>query len=423
MGTNSKMRRTSLYDFTQRRLRLAGSAILDNVNPWFRPLDNLRDQAEARGGSLTSFANYDYLGLVDHPGVIDAAAKALARFGTGAVGSRLVGGERLIHTELENAIARFFGTEASLTLVSGYLTNLSIIAHLIGSRDLLIYDELCHNSIVAGVRASRSQSELFRHNDLDHLEFILKKRRGETRNCLIAVEGLYSMDGDIPELPRLLDLKDKYDAWLLIDEAHSLGVLGETGRGIAEHFSEDSGRIDLIIGTLSKALVSCGGFVCAQKHVIDFLKFTLGGFVYSVGLSPMVAAAAKAALDILASEPDRVASAQRAAETFLGRARDAGLATGPAIGRGIVPVMFRDLEETVQASESLLKADIYAPPIVHVGVPKDQPRIRFFLSAKHDGHPAIDAAIEILSRRDADIRGVDGRRPEPSLAYAATSQT
>jgi 8-amino-7-oxononanoate synthase len=400
----------TLLEFVERRARLAGGAILDRGNPWFVPLDELRAQIEAGGGTLTSFANYDYLGIAEHPTVNKAARDALARFGTGVLGSRLVGGERTIHAEFEHAIARFMGAEAALTLVSGYLTNVSIVPHLLGSRDLLIIDELCHNSILAGARATRSRVEIFRHNDLDHLESILKAQRREARNCLVVVEALYSMDGDIPDLPRLLNLKDKHGAWILIDEAHSLGVLGETGRGISEHFGEDPTRIDLIIGTLSKTLVSCGGFVCARREVIDFFKFTVGGFVYSVGLPPMIAAAAHAALDLIESEPQRIAAVRRAAERFLVKSREAGLDTGSAVGRGIVPIMFHDLDETMGASQALLQENIYAPPIVHVGVPKDQPRIRFFLSAKHDGHPAIDVAVSVLARQARKNRPAYGSR-------------
>jgi len=373
-------------------------AVLDRGNPWFVALDELRTVVEAGGGTLTSFANYDYLGIAGHPAVHKAASEALARFGTGALGSRLVGGERTIHADLEHALARFVGAEAALTLVSGYLTNTSIIPHLLGPHDLLIMDELCHNSMLVAARAARSKVMTFRHNDLEHLESILDTQRRQARSCMIVVEGLYSMDGDIPDLPRLLNLKDAYDAWLFIDEAHSLGVLGATGRGISEHFGEDPCRIDVIIGTLSKALATCGGFVCARKEVIEYLKFTLGGFVYSVGLSPVITAAAHAGLDLIASEPGRVVAARRAAEQFLDKARQAGLQTGGAIGRGIVPIMFTSLEQTMEASQALLQANIYAPPIVHVGVPKDQPRIRFFLSAKHDGHPAIDAAVAVLAR-------------------------
>jgi len=399
MGANR-----SLVESVARRARLAGWAILDRGNPWFVALDELRAEIEAGGGTLTSFANYDYLGIASHPAVIQAANEALSRFGTGVLGSRLVGGERTIHSDLEHSLARFMGAEAALTLVSGYLTNTTIIPHLLGARDLLIMDELCHNSILAGARGARAEILTFRHNDLDHLQSILKTRRPQARACMIVVEGLYSMDGDIPDLPRLLELKDAHDAWLFIDEAHSLGVLGETGRGISEHFGEDPTRIDLIIGTLSKSLASSGGFVCARKEVIEYLKFTLAGFVYSVGLSPVITAATLAGLDLIASEPGRVAAARRAAERFLHKAREAGLQTGGAVGRGIVPIMFNNLDRTMQASQALLQANIYAPPIVYVGVPKDLPRIRFFLSAKHDGDPAIDTAVAVLAREARKAR-------------------
>jgi 8-amino-7-oxononanoate synthase len=387
-------------DYIHRRFQLSGEAILGMGNPWFVALDELRAKTEATGGKLTSFANYDYLSLAGHPAVTRAAADALSRFGTGVLGSRLVGGERTIHGEFERDLAKFMGTEAALTLVSGSLTNTSIIPHLIGTRDLLIVDEFCHNSIFAGAHAVRSRILQFRHNDFVHLESLLQENRQQVRNCLIVVEGLYSMDGDIPDLPRLLQLKEAYSTWLLVDEAHSFGVLGATGRGISEHFGEDPTRIDLIIGSLSKALVSCGGFICARKEVIEFMKFTLGGFVYSVGISPVAAGAAHSALGILISEPQRVKAVRTAAKRFLTKSREAGLNTGTAAGYGIVPVVFQSFQETMDASEALLRSNIFAPPIVHVGVPKDLPRIRFFLSTNHCDDPAIEEAVEILSQKN-----------------------
>jgi len=273
---------------------------------------------------------------------------------------------------------------------------LSIISHLLGARDLLLIDELCHNSIVAGTKATKATVLSFRHNDLDHLAQLLAEHRGTHRNCLIVVEGLYSMDGDIPDLPKILALKDAHSSWLLVDEAHSIGVLGDRGRGISEHYGEDPARIDLIVGTLSKAFVSCGGFICARQAIIDWLRFTLGGFVYSVGLSPVVTAAAHAALRIVAAQPQRAAKLRLISELFLKKARGAGLNTGDAIGRAVVPVMFEDLMSTMAASQALMAANVYAPPIVHVGVPKDAPRIRFFLSATHEAHH-LDVAINALA--------------------------
>ena len=416
MVTKSPKFQQTLAAYADRRIRLAGSAILEGGNPWFAPLDQLRDMASAKGRTLVSFANYDYLGLVDHPAIKQATHAALDRHGLGALGSRLVGGERLLHGELEEALARFVGSDACLTLVSGYLTNLSTISHLMGRRDLILYDELSHNSIVAGIAGSKATSLSFQHNDMDHLRLVLKEQRASHRNCLIVVEGLYSMDGDVPNLPELLDIKDEFGCWLLVDEAHSIGGLGATGRGISEHFGEDPRRIDIIIGTLSKTFASCGGFICAQKSVLDWMRFTLPGFVYSVGLAPPIAAAAHAALDLIIAEPGRTTTLQKNAQHFLERAREAGLATGSAAGHGVIPVLFPDMMSTLEGSEFLLRESIYAPPIVQVGVPKDVPRIRFFISARHtfaDIDRAVAALAQFFAARDA------GAGPQPALALAA----
>lgn len=364
-------------------MRLAGSAILDGGNPWFEPLDQLQAAASREGRALVSFANYDYLGVAGHPAVKNAAHLALDKLGVGALGSRLVGGERLIHAEFEDALAKFIGADACLTLVSGYLTNLSTISHLMGRRDLILYDELSHNSIVSGIAGCKATPLEFRHNDMDHLQSLLKEQRSNHRNCLIVVEGLYSMDGDIPDLPELLIQKDRFGCWLLVDEAHSIGGLGRNGRGLSEHFGEDPQRIDIIVGTLSKTFASCGGFVCAQRSVVDWMRFTLPGFVYSVGLPPVIAAAAHAALELIVAEPERTAALQTNAQFFFNKAQEARLETGSAMGHGIVPVLFPDLKRTIDGSAFLLKRGIYAPPIVQVGVPKGMPRIRFFISARH----------------------------------------
>jgi 7-keto-8-aminopelargonate synthetase-like enzyme len=388
--------RPTLLEYAANRARLAGKALLDGGHPWFVPLDELKASVEARGGALVSFANYDYLGLAGHDSIHAAAAGALDRLGTGALGSRLVGGERLLHTEFERAMAQFVGAESCLTLVSGYLTNISVISHVLGTKDLLIIDELCHNSIYCGAKSTKAELMTFRHNDLEHLDELLRTHRSAHRNCLVVVEGLYSMDGDLPDLPGLIALKHRHQCWLLVDEAHSIGVLGERGRGISEHFGTDPGEIDLIVGTLSKTFVSCGGFLCARQEIIDWLRFTLAGFVYSVGQSPIITASARAALDVVINEPQRIAKLKRNSEHFLRCAREAGLNTATAIGRGVVPILFDDMRETMAKSAQLLEANIYAPPIVHVGVPKDAPRIRFFISARHE-FADIERTIAVMS--------------------------
>lgn len=395
----------SLADYATKRFRLAGKAYLENGNPFFAPVDRLRREAEAEGSRFVSFANYDYLGLAGHDEVKLAAAHALETFGVGALASRLVGGERSTHSDLECALASFLGVESALTLVSGYLTNVTTISHILGTRDALFIDELSHNSIVSGAKSTAAETIVFRHNDLDHLDYLLRERRDQYRSALIVAEGLYSMDGDIADLARLIEIKERRGAWLLIDEAHSIGVLGENGRGLCEHLGVDPHRIDLIIGTLSKTLASCGGFIGGKAPVIEWLRYTLPGFVYSVGISPVISAAALTALQLMQEETWRIERLRLNAELFIALAVEAGLDTGPAIGRGVVPVLFGDSLETLAASDHLMAHGFYVPPIIQIGVPKDQPRLRFFLSAMHS---------------EADIRGVIELMAQPKSLRLAS---
>ncbi|MGJ0426461.1 aminotransferase class I/II-fold pyridoxal phosphate-dependent enzyme [Methylocystis sp.] len=382
----------SLEDYAARRFRFAGNALLEFSDPFFAQIDRLRAEFEAQGKHFVSFANYDYLGLANHPRIREEAKREVDGLGVGALASRLVGGERTTHKPFEAEIAEFLGMESALTLVSGYLSNVTTIAWLMsGKRDAIFIDELAHNSIVAGADGAPAQVVKFRHNDLDHLEHLLARHREEYRNVLIVVEGVYSMDGDTADLPRLLAIKEKFQVWLLVDEAHSLGVLGATGRGLAEHQGVDPARIDLIVGTMSKTLASCGGYVCGKKQVIDWFRYTLPGFVYSVGLSPVILAAARTALRLMQEETWRIAKLAGNAELFRTVAHEAGFSTGPAIGRGVVPILFSSDVETMWASQHLLENGYYVPPVVRIGVPKDGPRLRFFFSAGHS---------------EAEIRGV-----------------
>lgn len=402
----------SLADYATKRFRLAGKAYLDLGDPFFAPIDTLRHEAEINGRRFVSFANYDYLGLASHPLVKAAAAAALESLGIGALGSRLVGGERSSHRNLEAAIAKFLGVEEALTLVSGYLTNVTTISHILGSHDALFIDELSHNSIVSGAKGTAAETIIFRHNDLDHLDFLLREKRANYRNTLIVAEGLYSMDGDVADLVGLVELKERRKAWLLIDEAHSIGVLGSEGRGLWEHAGVDPQQIDLIIGTLSKTLGSCGGFVAGKHAVINWLRYTLPGFVYSVGLSPVISAAAESALQLMQQETWRIERLRHNAELFVDLAHDAGLDTGPAIGRGVVPILFSDSYETLAASSHLMEHGYYVPPIIQIGVPKDQPRLRFFISALHT-EAEIKGVTELLAKR-----GAQREAPARSLSAA-----
>ena len=402
MDQNDVRKTQSLADYANKRFRLAGKGYLENWDPFFAATDSLKRQAASKGGQFVSFANYDYLGLAMHPEIRRASAEALDTQGIGALASRLVGGERSTHKALEADLATFIGTEACLTLVSGYLTNVTVIAHIMGSQDCIFIDELSHNSIVSGTKTAAAETITFRHNDLDHLDELLRAKRADYRNVLIVAESLYSMDGDITDLPRLVELKEHHRAWLLVDEAHSLGVLGADGRGLCEYTGVDPTRIDLIIGTLSKSFAACGGFVAGKADVIDWMRYTMPGFVYSVGLSPVITAAAHAALRLVQSEPWRVARLRTNAELFVELAHEAGLDTGPAIGRGVVPILFADSHETLAASSHLLENGFYVPPIIQIGVPKDQPRLRFFLSATHT-EAEIRGVIGLLARPDRPV--------------------
>ncbi|WP_422049279.1 aminotransferase class I/II-fold pyridoxal phosphate-dependent enzyme [Shimia sp.] len=392
-----KTKNTSFLTFAERRFRLSGRALIENGHPYFVPTDDLEAKAEQWPHGFLSMSHYDYLGLMHHPETTGAAKEAIDAQGTGVGASRLVGGERLAHRALENDMAEFLGVGGVLSVISGYLTNVSVIGLLLGPRDLVIVDELAHNSIIMGARGTKARFETYAHNDLDDLESILRENRAEHGRVLIGTDGLFSMDGDITDLPRLLDMKDAYDAWLLLDEAHSYGVLGETGRGLCEHFGEDPNRVEIAIGTLSKSFASSGGFIAANADVIEWMRFCLPGFVYSVGLPPATVASAHAALNLLKDEPSRVAKLRANSRRFLTKAAEAGLDTGTAIGEAVVPILFETPEDCVFVAEALMQQGIYAPPVVHVGVPKDMPRIRFFISAAHS-EADLDRVIDAVAK-------------------------
>jgi 7-keto-8-aminopelargonate synthetase-like enzyme len=396
MGLDAKPERPSFAAVAERRFRLAGKSIIEKGHPYFVPVDRLEKMYQSKPGGFVNLAHYDYLGLSKHPKVRAAAVDAIEEFGPGVGASRLVGGERLAHHTLERKLADFLGHGDVLSMISGYLTNLSLINHLLSPRDLVLIDKLAHNSIVVGAHSGRFECMSFEHNNLDDLEDKLRTHRNDYRNVLIVVEGLYSMDGDIPDLPRLIEIKKRYESWLLVDEAHSFGVLGNTGRGLCEYYGIDPSEIELSVGTLSKSFVSSGGFICASADVIAWLRFTLPGFVYSVGLAPGTVASATAALDVLREEPDRVSRLKRKSQLFREKARAAGLDTGDAIGEAVVPILFETPMQTMMVSQVLMDHGIYAPPIVQVGVPKDQPRIRFFFSAELNDEDIL-RAVEVAA--------------------------
>ena len=352
--------------------------------PYFRALDGVAGAAtQIQGRPFVNFSSYNYLGLAGHPAVKQAAAAAIDRYGTSASASRVASGERPLHRELEQEIAAFLGCADALALVSGHATNVTVIGHLFGPEDLILHDQLAHDCIVTGARLSGARRLAFPHNDLDALAELLARERPKARRALIAVEGVYSMDGDLAPLPRVVELKQRYDAMLLLDEAHSLGVLGATGRGAGEHFGVARGDVDLWMGTMSKALASCGGYLAGTADLIDYLRFTLPGFVYSVGLTPADAAAALAALRLLEEQPTLPRRLQARSEFFRGMCRARGVDIGASDHAAVVPCVTGASERALRLAQALGERGINVQPIFHPAVEEGRARLRFFLTAEH----------------------------------------
>jgi 7-keto-8-aminopelargonate synthetase-like enzyme/acyl-CoA synthetase (AMP-forming)/AMP-acid ligase II/acyl carrier protein len=251
-----------------------------------------KDTVQIAGEQYVNFSGYNYLGLSGDPRVNQAAIEAIEQYGTSVSASRLVAGERPLHQALEAAITQMLNTEDTITYVSGHATNVTTISSLYGPGDLIVHDELAHNSLIQGAIASGAERLIFRHNDWQNLDELLTQHRDSYAHVLIVIEGLYSMDGDIADVPKFVEIKHKHRAWLMVDEAHSAGVLGKRGNGVVEHFALPRDAIEIYMGTLSKAFASCGGYISGKQALIDFLKYRASGFVYSVGMSPANAAAA-----------------------------------------------------------------------------------------------------------------------------------
>lgn len=375
-------------------------------NPFFSVHEGvICDTTRIDGRELISFSSYNYLGLSGHPEVTEGAIDSIRRFGTSVSASRLVSGEKTIHRELEQGLAGFLGVEDAITFPGGHATNESVIGHLVGKGDLILHDALAHNSIIQGAELSGARRRPFEHNDWRHLNAILREIRRDYRRVLIAIEGLYSMDGDFPDLPKFVEVKQRHRCWLFVDEAHSIGTLGATGRGVGELYSIPRGDVECWMGTLSKSFGSCGGFIGGTRQMVDYLRYTTPGFVFAAGIPPGNVGAALAALRVMQREPERVARLAENSRLFLGLARAAGLNTGPSHDSPIIPVITGSSEAALRLSEGLFRAGINAQPIIHPAVAEDQTRVRFFVSAAHHDRQ-IRTAVQVISDVWASITGV-----------------
>ena len=395
---------STLPEYQALKLQRATADMLKIDVPFFRQHEGrAADTTTVAGHKVLNFSTYDYLGLNGDPRIVAAAKQSIDRYGTSVGASRPTAGERPIYHDLEAALAKFCGTEAALCFVSGHATNVSVIGCLLNSKDVIFADALAHNSLVEGAKLSGATCLVFPHNDIDALEALVREHRSRFRRAMIVVEGLYSMDGDVPDLARLLAIKRRYDAWLLVDEAHSDGVLGERGRGIAEEQGIDPGEVEIWMGTLSKAFASTGGYIAGSQALIDYLKTHCPGFVYSVGLPPVMAAAALAALQVIEQEPERVATLRANGSLFLQRARAAGLDVGQSIGASVIPVVVGDTLTTVVLANRLLDQGLYVIPIIFPAVGEKQARLRFFITARH-GTEQIKKAVDLTAQELSRLR-------------------
>ena len=391
---------STLPGMQELKLQRAAADVIGLANPFFR-VHEVRAGATTRiaGKTYVNFSSYDYLGLNGHPDVQASASAAIADFGTSCSASRLVAGERPLHRELEHALAGHYGQEDCVVFVSGHATNVTAIGAILGPKDVVVHDSLAHNSIVLGATLSGAARRSFPHNDANALDRILNSCRAQYERVLIVAEGLYSMDGDCADLSAFVDIKRRHGAWLMIDDAHGLGVLGRTGKGSFEHCGVTPHDVDIWMGTMSKTLSSCGGYIAGCRTLVEYLKCMSGGFVYSVGMPPPMAAAAIAALRAMEREPGRVAQLRRNSALFWTQAKSRKLDVGSSEGHAIIPVVLQSSLAAVTLSQKLFERGINVQPIIHPAVPERAARLRFFLSSEHTPQQitaTVQAIVECL---------------------------
>jgi 8-amino-7-oxononanoate synthase len=346
------------------------------------------------GREMLMFASYNYLGLITHPKIKKAAIEAIEKYGTGAAGVRLLAGTTKIHEKLEETIAKFTGAEDAVTYSSGYVTNLAAISTLCGRGDLIIIDKLDHASIIDGCILSGANYRTYLHNNMESLEKILANS-GNYTNKLIVVDAVYSMDGDVSNLPEISHLAKKYNAKVMVDEAHSIGVLGKTGHGIEEHFGL-KGAVDIHMGTLSKTIPSIGGYLAGNKDLISYLKHNSRPFIFSASLPPVAAATAVACFEVIESEPERIVNLQKNIKQFRDGLNSMGYDTMGST-TSIVPILVGEEEDTLKLCQMVNDEGIFICPILFPAIPKDTNRLRAHVLTTHTSQD-IDKALDIFKK-------------------------
>lgn len=397
-------------------LSQANDAVIERIRAMNKRVDNFRKAdlyfynqpvSELRGGArvlvdgreMGMYASYSYLGLVGHPKINAAARAAIDRFGTGTHGVRTLAGTLTLHRELEETIANFKGTEAAVTYTSGYVTNLTVVSTLMGRGDYVISDKLNHASIVDGCLMSGAKFLRFRHNDMEALEQRLQQVPAGAAKLVVS-NSVFSMDGDIIDFPRVVELCKQYNAWLMIDEAHSLGVLGKTGRGIEEHFGLED-VIDIKMGTLSKTIPSVGGYVAGKRDLVEYLRHASRAYIFSAALPPAQAAAAKAAFEVILEEPWRVGKLCANTQQFINGLKERGFDTLNT-ETAIVPVVCGSDENAFEMTRAAQRQNTFVLPVVSPAVPPGLARLRATVTAAHEPEE-IEKAMDVIEAAGKQI--------------------
>lgn len=368
-----------------------------NIYPYFKEIESDQDtEVVISGKKVLMFGSNAYLGLTNHPKVKEAALNAIHKYGTGMAGSRFLNGTLDIHRELEHKIAKFIGKEDSIVFTTGFSVNQGVISTLTGREDYILWDEMSHASIIEGARLSFSTKHKFKHNDILSLEDKLKKCNPD-KIKFIVIDGVFSMEGDIANLPSIVELAKKYNACIMVDEAHSLGVVGRNfnGKGVCDYFGLTN-EVDLIMGTFSKSLASIGGFIAGDYNTMEYLRHNSRAYIFTASASPASTAAASAAIDIMQSEPERIENLWNITNYAIKKFTEMGCEIGNT-STPIIPLFIRDNEKTFQVTKKLFDEGIFVNPVVSPAVAPDDTLIRFSLMATHSKEQ-VDFALEKIRK-------------------------
>ncbi|MBL7139137.1 MAG: pyridoxal phosphate-dependent aminotransferase family protein [Bacteroidales bacterium] len=380
--------KTSLYTEPQKAEKMG-------LYPFFRVIDSEQETVVSMGGKpVLMFGSNSYLGLTTHPRIKAASVAAIEKYGTGCAGSRFLNGTLDIHIELERQLAEFVGKEASLVYSTGFQVNIGVIPTVASRHDYILIDELNHASIIEASRLSFARVLKFKHNNMTSLERMLKQCK-PGRIKLIVVDGVFSMDGDIADLPEIVRLAELYNATVMVDDAHSIGILGKHGEGTASHFGLTD-RVDLIMGTFSKSLASIGGFIASDKDTINYIKHHSRSLIFSASITPASAASVLAALEVIRQEPERIRNLWSLTHYAINQFKNLGFDIGQTV-TPIIPIFVRDTMKTLMLTRMLLDEGIFVNPVISPAVSKEAALIRFSLMATHTMEQ-IDSALDAFRR-------------------------